>query len=370
MVATTARWTATGLVAVAVTSIAVIHACPRGDRAQRPEQSPTGMADPPRSTTASPSPARPASPAPAPPGEQPAIPTVSLPCVDDRTELRIGHGERRTVPVLCWGDRCIGSDRGAVPTPPAPVTAASPPAAVVGPEQVCTGARCDPLGPRLRAVLAKSDPDDPRSATRDHAAIVVWRDRAVEVWNRASDRQIGLNTSPIIDGDAKPDTTPESIDILGDFLLVSWDCHEWCSSVATLLDGRGRDTGTGVVEIRRARAHGVSRLGASIFAAGDDRFLVFGQFGQISMIAHGRVIARSSLVSPSAGAIEFDARAVPDGEGNMDALWCRDTTCYVTRISVLQQLGYDVSIELEEHFVLPRCPGPDDHTWPPRPNNP
>jgi hypothetical protein len=58
---------------------------------------------------------------------------------------------------------------------------------------------------------------------------------------------------------------------------------------------------------------------------------------------------------------------IADGEENMDALWCRDATCYVTRISVLQQPGYDARIELEEHLVLPRCPGADDHAWPPRP---
>src|SRR3954470_3185148 len=167
MVATTSRWIATVMAVVCVTSIALIYACSREGRARRPEPPPAGIA----------------SSAPAQPDEPPAIPTVSLPCVDGRTELRIGRdGEDRPVPVLCWGDHCIGGDRKAVPTPPAPA-AESEPTAVVGLEQVCTGARCDPLGPRLRAVLAKAGPDDHRSATGDHAAIALRRDGGTaEAW--------------------------------------------------------------------------------------------------------------------------------------------------------------------------------------------
>lgn len=370
MVATTLRWTVTGLVAVGVTAIAVIHACPRGDRAQPPAQPPAAMAGPPRPATASPSPAPPASPAPTQPGQPPAIPSVSLPCVDDRTELRISHdGDGYPRPVLCWGDRCIDHDRSAVPAPPAPVTVAGPPDPVVGLEQVCTGARCDPLGPRLRAVLAKADPEAHRAATRDHAAIVIQRQSdASEVWNRAADRRIDVGTSPIVDGDAEPDTEPESVDVVGDFLLVAWGCHEWCSSLASLLDARGRDTGTGVVDIRPAPSRGVSRHGTSIFAAGNDRYLVFGLFGKVSMIERGRVIVRSSLVSPSAGAVELTVRALPDGRGDMEALWCHADTCQVTRIWLAPPIGQDRYLELEYHLALPRCPG-TDHAWPPRPGD-
>lgn len=350
MVATTSRWTATGIAAVGVTSIAAIYAGARGDRAHPPGQPPAAMAGPPRAAPASPSPAQPEGP--------PAIPTVTLPCVDDHTELRIGHdGAGRPVPVLCWGDHCIDDDRSPVPTPPAPATAASTPAAVVGLEQVCTGARCDPLGPRLRRVLAKADPGDHRSATRDHAAIAIQRDGAAEVWNRASDRRIDLGTSPIVDGDSEPDAMPESIDVLGDFLLVSWDCHEWCSSEAILLDARGRPSGDGLVEIRRASPRGASRIGTSIVAAGDDRFLVFGLFGEVSVIERGHVIARSLLVSPASGPIEFDARGLPDGDGNLDALWCHDATCQVTRISLWQEPAQGWRIDLGDRLVLPRCPG-------------
>jgi hypothetical protein len=344
MVATTSRWIATVMAVVGMISIAVIYACSRGDRARRPEPPPAGIA----------------SSAPAQPGEPPPIPTVSLPCVDDRTELRIGRdGEDHAVPVLCWGDHCIGADRRAVPAPPAPV-AESEPTAVVGLEQVCTGARCDPLGPRLRAVLAKADPDDHRSATGDHAAIAIRREGGtVEVWNRASDRRIELGTSPIADDEnAEPDTTPESIDVLGNYLLVSWDCHEWCNSEATVIDARGQPTGADPLEIRPAR--GVSRLGTSIFAAGDDRFLVFGLFGEVSVIAGGDVIARSSLVSPAAGAIEFDAHAIPDGDGNMVALWCHGETCQVNHISIRLERGRGWQLELEDYLALPRCPGAGD----------
>ena len=57
------------------------------------------------------------------------------------------------------------------------------------------------------------------------------------------------------------------------------------------------------------------------------------------------MIARSSLVSPAAGAIEFDAHAIPDGDGNMVALWCHGETCQVNHISIRLERGRD-------HFAI------------------
>jgi hypothetical protein len=220
--------------------------------------------------------------------------------------------------------------------------------------------RCDPLGPRLRAALAKPDPDRRVSATRNHAAIVVVQSAfgepdSVQLWNRVSDRRIDLGTSVLVDF-GPPDAVPESIDVLGNLLLVSWDCHEWCSSEATILDARGRDIGGLPLEIRRAKSRGVSRIGASIFAAGKDRYLVFGLFGEAALIVRGRVVARTELVSSNWGPGAVDVQVLPSPDGKMDVMWCRNGACHLTSVELLEQKG-GWEFEFEDHLALPSCRG-------------
>jgi hypothetical protein len=351
--------------ATAMMSVVAIYAYRRGADAQRSELPPAVAPDRPAAVAPEAAVTGTAGPAQAP--GRPPLPAVSVPCVDDRAELRTGDSGD---PILCWGDRCVdgGGIEGKAPPPPA--TAASDPAPVVGPELVCTGTRCDRLGRRLRAVLAKPDPDRRVSATRDHRAIVI---QSVldddEIWDRASDRRIEPGESPVVDF-PQPDTHPESIDVVGNLLLVAWGCHEWCSSLARILDSRGRDTGTDSVEIAPAVPHGVSRIGSRIFAAGEDRYLVFGLFGEVALIDHGRVMAQSSLVSSDWSPGQVDVRVIPGRDGAMNAMWCRVGYCHLSRIVFIEQGRSRWQLELVDHAVFPRCPGAEDPAWPPRASDP
>lgn len=305
-----------------------------------------------------------ASPSPA-PADPPPLPTVRLPCVDDRAELRTTDGGD---PVVCWGDRCLDQGGSEVKAPARPATAASEPAPVVGPEQVCTGTRCDRLGRRLRRVLAKPDPDRHVTATRDHAAIVIQSEPGLdEIWNRVSDQRIDPGESPVAEQEA--DTHPESIEVLGNFLLVAWGCHEPCSSVARILDSSGQDLGTQSVDIPPAVPHGISRIGSSIFAVDADRYLVFGMFGELALIEGGQVVAQNSLVASNGSSGDVDARAILAGEDRMNALWCRDGYCHVSSIAFTAGKTW-WEIEIVEHGAYPRCSGAGNHAWPPQASAP
>src|SRR5262245_56769548 len=68
------------------------------------------------------------------PSTPPAIPTRTVPCIDDTTELLVdGDGN----PVLCWGGHCLRV-RARVAAPVTRPVAPSAPDPIVGAEQVCT----------------------------------------------------------------------------------------------------------------------------------------------------------------------------------------------------------------------------------------
>lgn len=366
MQSTASRWIATGAIALAVVSVGALHAFTReagthrerSQDASQPPPPPAAVAAAPSATPGSASP-QPARSAPAQPGEPADMPTVRLPCVDDRTELqtRPSSPAGSLEPVLCWGEHCIAKSGDPVATPPGPAAVVE---AVVGPDQVCTGARCDALGPRLRSVLAKPEPDRRLSATRDHAAIVIQHEFAAEAWNRALDRPIHVGTSPLenwIDGTF--DTTPESIHVIGDSLLVAWSCYEFCSAMATVLDARGRPTRSPdlpiqPIAVRRGRFD-------SVVAVSDDRFFVFGLFGELAMISHGRVVAQDALQrTGTPGEIRLIQTQVVredanPGSGAVDVLWCDDSRCEVTRITGRSD-HQRWSLTFDRDFALPLCP--------------
>ena len=116
----------------------------------------------------------------------------------------------------------------------------------------------------------------------------------------------------------------------------------------------GHDTGGPSLAIRRAKSRGVSRIGASIFAAGEDRYLVFGLFGEVALIVRGRVVARTELVSTHRGPGAVDVQVLPSPDGEMDVLWCRNGACHVTSVKVLEETG-SWQLEFEDHLELPRC---------------
>lgn len=371
MQSTATRWIAAGVVVLGVAAVVASYALLRAGR--RPlERRPAGRLPPSAgiAAPASPAPAgsssaQPVASAPAQPRDPAAIPTVRLPCVDDRTELRMrsSGGNGSPEPVLCWGDHCISNKDEPVASPPGPSAVAS---AVVSSDRVCTGARCDSLGPQLRATLARPDPDRRLSATRDHAAIVIRRDFKFEAWNRALDRRIDVGSSPMENWiDRTFDTEPESIDVIGDFLLVAWSCHEFCSATATILDARGRPTKSPDLNMEplsvRDNRH---RQVDSVVAMGDDRFLVFGLFGEVAMIAHGRVVAGNTLLRPgSAQAISLiQAQAIPDDTEHdgppVEALWCAGASCEVTKIAGRRDDHHEWSLSFDRDVTLPLCPTP------------
>jgi hypothetical protein len=342
------RSVATAVVALGAVSVGALHAFQRD--ARPPPERPRAAA----------------SRAPDAPADPAEIPTVRQPCVDDRTELRIAASQTASQtgasePVLCWGDRCL-SNRDEPVAPPGAAAVISAPAAVVGPDQVCTGTRCDSLGPRLRAALAKLDPDRRVSATRDHAAIVVRHEFAFEAWNRALDRRIDVGAAPDPDWiSGLHDTEPESIDVLGDLLLVSWSCHEYCSATAEIRDARGRampgpDLAIEPLSVRE------NRRGDSIVAVGDDRFLVLGLFGEVAMVAHGRVVAQDTLLRPDRprDISLIQAQVVPGDAGpassTVEVLWCAGRRCEVTNIAGQRDNPQRWSLRFDRDFTLPLCP--------------
>lgn len=81
----------------------------------------------------------------------PITPTVTVPCADSTTELLVDDH----LPVLCWGGRCLAYRDDATMSVPRPASHPSHPSesgAVVSADRVCTRARCDRLGPKLRSL--------------------------------------------------------------------------------------------------------------------------------------------------------------------------------------------------------------------------
>lgn len=299
--------------------------------------------------TPSPGPASSPPKAAAGPAVVPAVPTRTVPCFTDETQL-VADGGRA---LLCWGERCLPDldEPAATVVRPAPVT--EPPETVVSAEQVCSGARCDRLGPRLRAAVA--DADGLRlSATRDHAAIVIGdHGERVAVWNRAADREVDLGAP------GKNEGQVVSVDVIGNFLLVARSCEEFCSAIGRIVDSRGRG--------RRDRFAAMPDWGdpdEGIVALDADHFLVFGLFGEITLIERDRVVATADLLPDQARQPhQAKAQVVRLDERTLAAAWCSGSehgeSCHVTQISVgsvdLGARGERLEIDLEFDRPLPLC---------------
>jgi hypothetical protein len=286
------------------------------------------------------------------PAGPPAIPSVILPCVDETTEL-VADGEKA---VMCWGERCLADPAdpsSGVPRPP-PAPAASPgPGIVVEARRVCTGARCDRLGPRLRAAVADAAPGQ-LSATRDHAAIVIGGPgESSAMWNRRADRRIDLEAL------RKPDEGEVvSVDVLGNRVIVARSCMEYCSAIARLVDARGRRRGRWF-----AMDPGWGEEPHRIVALDADHAVVFGRFGELTLLDHGRVAVSASLVPDSAAQPhEAEAQVVRLDDHTLAAQWCSGEApgraCHLTEIRARYRDASTARGELEvvDLRVLPRCP--------------
>lgn len=269
-----------------------------------------------------------------------------MPCFTDATEL-VADGGRA---LLCWGERCVPDLDDPAATVARPALATRPPETVVGAERVCSGARCDRLGPRLRAAVA--DAAGRRlSATRDHAAIVIGeRGGPFAVWNRAADREVDLPPP------AEDEGVVVGVDVIGDFLIVARSCEEFCSALARIVDSRGRG--------RRDRFAAMPDWGesdAGIVALDAEHFLVFGRFGEIALIARDRVIASADLLPAQARQPHpAKVQVVRLDERTLVAAWCSGSehheVCHVTRIAV--EVGGDGArpeITLDSDQALPSC---------------
>jgi hypothetical protein len=268
--------------------------------------------------------------------------------MDDRADL-VADGTRALV---CWGERCLADLDDPASTVARPASPAEPPETVVA-DRVCSGARCDRLGPRLRAVVADADAAGSQlSATHDHAAIVI-RDRgdSFQVWNRAGDRQVDLGRPTDDEGEIV------SVDVIGDFLIVARACNEFCSSIARIIDARGHRHGN-----LFALSPGWGGEGARVVGVDADHFLAFGLFGELTLIAHGRVIASADLMPEHARQPHATAAHVVRLEDHtLAAAWCTgfapDEGCHLTRISIDDgSEGSRPEITLDSDRPLPACP--------------
>jgi hypothetical protein len=269
-----------------------------------------------------------------------------MPCFTDETEL-VADGGRA---LLCWGERCLPDLDDPASTVDRPSPATEPPETVVSAEQVCSGARCDRLGPRLRAAVAAGSR---LSATRDHAAVVIHDGgQSFEVWNRAADREVDLPPAAAAEGEVV------GVDVIGDFLIVARSCEEYCSAIAQIIDARGRRHGRPFASMPRW-----GEPDPGIVALDADHFLVFGLFGEIRLIARDRVIASAELLPERAHPTDAAAQVVRLDERTVVAAWCTgvrpERDCHVTRISVVSvdrgARGEQPEIELESDRPLPFC---------------
>lgn len=258
-------------------------------------------------------------------------------------------------PVLCWGERCLVYRDHVSDVAPRPAVAAGPVPAVVGADRVCTGTRCDRLGPRLCAAVADVSPEQ-LSATRDHAAIVISGGAEhTEIWNRAADRRVELGEPRKDEGEV------DAAYVIGDRVIVARSCNEYCSAIGSIVDARGRRRG-GSFAVVPEWDDGHTR----IVAVTTDRFLVFGGFGELAMIDHGRAVVTTWLVGSNfmpEGPV--DVQAVRLDDQTVAARWCVHDMCHLTRIRLFTpeagmpspelDLNLDLNLDLVDEQVLPAC---------------
>jgi hypothetical protein len=340
------RWIAGAAVATAALAL-VIFAVRSGGSHQRAAQlrsapaAPAAVAEP-----AAPEPQAAEAEADA---DEPTVPTATVPCFDDRTELLADGGQ----PVLCWGENCLSDLDDPAAIVPRPAPQARSREAVVSADQVCSGKRCDRLGPRLREAVAGVDPSE-LSATRDHAIVVVRGDKGyVEAYNRATDSPIELGLPRRDEGEV------ESMDVLGDKLIVARSCNEFCSAIARIVDTTGAASGDSFSLMPSSERGGLVELDR-------DHAVAFGRFGELTLIAGGRVAASASLLPERARQPqEAVAQAVRIDDRTLVAAWCtagrRGRACHVTRIQVEdpEDGNGGQTLTLDSDHVLPRCVAED-----------
>ena len=274
-----------------------------------------------------------------------AIPSVTRPCITATTEL-LADGDR---PVLCWGERCLADPGDLTSTVPRPPSATEPVDAVVNAGRVCTGTRCDRVGPRLGAAIAGMT-DPTVAATRDHAAIVLAAAASdesphVEAWNRAADRPIDLG-SP---GDDEDEI--ERVTVLGDLLIITRSCSSrGCSPISRIIDARGRRRGDAAEpELPFGREQATQATSVALDA---EHRVARGAFDEVVMIDHGRVTATASLSDDRTARIDDRTFAV---------LWCSgvdpDAACHLMQRQVEEHEHGSSSAEIttvDDHLV-PKC---------------
>jgi hypothetical protein len=343
-------------------------------------------------------PAAPVVPAVPPPAPRPTASTVEVPCVSfaydktssyltDDTEL-LSDGQSL---VLCRSSGACSDESGVISRPAArPATAV---AAQVEADRVCTGTRCDALGPRVRAALKAGAPGD-RHATTDHRLIVIGSADKAQIWTRTSDQRLAFPKPHHGGWDNEGDVL--AAEVLGDHVLVSraWYPEEpppppWAPARGILLDAHGAVTG----KIATAASHRAP--GSSIVDLGDDQFVVFNGAGGFSLVVHGKPTWFGDLSewrgAPASGtrggdpalariegqevpiqaiALEaepaYEATALdgrPTGRTRIKSFgykWCdigHDAGCHVGRI----QIVFHVGLRGDEDQALRRL---DDHVFP------
>lgn len=276
-----------------------------------------------------------------------AIPSLTLPCIDDTTEL-LADGDR---PLLCWGEHCLtdpGDLTSTVRRPPA----AEPTYTVIEAGQVCTGKRCDRVGPRFSAAIAGMD-DPTIDATRDHAAIVLATEgdegsHHFEAWNRAADRKIDLGSPNDDDGEI------EDVTAIGDVLVVTHACSSrWCNRISRIIDAHGRRRGEAAEPDAPSGREETTQ--AAIVALDAEHRVARGALNEVVMLDHGQVTATATVSTDWTVRLDDHTFAV---------LWCSggdsEAACHLMqrRVEVEEQERGSPSVEIttvEDHRV-PRCP--------------
>jgi hypothetical protein len=271
--------------------------------------------------------------------QRPPIPSVTRPCISDATELVADNAHA----VLCWGERCLTDPGDLASGFPRQLTDVEPVDAVVESERVCTGTRCDRVGPRLAAAMAAMTAPTVES-TRDHAAIVLAGAAAggsdhFEAWNRAADRQIDLGSPEDDDGEIA------KVTVLGDLLIVTRECmSKGCTPSLRIFDAHGPRRGSASEPSEDAQT--------TVIVLDAEHRVVRGAFDELVMIDHGRVTATASLSDDQTLRLDDDTFAMlrcsaDDSNAACHLLW--------RQVEVQEPGGASAKITTFSDDSVPKC---------------
>ncbi|HET9991077.1 MAG TPA: hypothetical protein VFQ65_21240 [Kofleriaceae bacterium] len=213
--------------------------------------------------------------------KRPQPPTRTVACL--APDVTLFAAEQSVV--VCWPSGVCGDEEGAQTERPA-----SPPASPLRVEakRACTGAACDPLGPRLQRAVADAD-GDALHVSPDHTLVMVGD----AVWNRARDRVIAPPAAKTRGWEHEGDLIGS--ELLGTHVLVARDWWPdvvppppWMPARGTILDANGRTVATIAI------GHD---LAASTLELGHDAFLVFDGAGGFSLVVAGEPTWFGNLVN-------------------------------------------------------------------------